>query len=601
MKAWINDQQVDFSENDTILQMARKTGHFIPTLCELEEICHTPATCRVCLVEIIEKGSTEPLLVTACNTPIEDGMKIFTRTPEVRRRQRLQVELLFASHNQDCAVCSRHGDCELQDVARYVGLNTNRYNNPDFHVGHVCDDSSPAIVRDMDKCVLCKRCVHVCREYQGVDALVVTKTALDTEIAFRDDLPQPLSDCISCGQCVLVCPVGALSEKDDTDRALSYLDDPEIITLFQIAPAVRVALGEEFNMEAGTNVEGKLIAGLKQLGADIVVDTNFTADVVIMEEGTELLHRLNNDETLPLFTSCCPGWVSFVEKNYPEMRDNLSTTRSPQQCLGSLAKTYLADKMEIPKEKMRVISIMPCTAKKEEAARPEFEKDGIKDVDAVLTTREIANLFRREGVDMPNLIDATYDNPWMGDYSGAGIIFGTTGGVMEAALRTVYKVTTGEELASVDYEPVRGNEAIREANVELPGITVKVAIVHGLKAARKVMDEIKEGKRDYHFMEVMSCSGGCMEGGGQPKKPKAWHPNAEERKATLYAIDKMKTIRQSHNNPLVTKLYDEYLEKPNSHKAHELLHTTYRDRSKYIKQNMLKIWQEISISGVCKL
>ena len=592
----INGKPVEFAADETILAVAKRHGHFIPTLCEMADLRHTPGTCRVCLVEIQRNNSTSWRVVTSCNTPMEEGMTVLTRTPALREQQRLQVELLLADHNQDCAVCIRHGNCELQDVAQFVGLQQSRYHYPHFYKQRTRDDSSTAIVRDMSKCIRCLRCVKVCREIQGTDALVITEKGLATEISVRDNLPLGSSDCVSCGQCILVCPVGALAERDNTETVIDHLYDPQTVTVFQFAPAIRVALGEAFGMPVGSNVEGQIVTALKKLGADVVLDTNFTADLVIMEEGTELLTRIAKGGRLPMFTSCCPGWINFAEKNFPEILPHISTTRSPQQCFGSMAKTYLAGQMGIDARKMRVISIMPCTAKKDEAARPAFAAHGMPDVDVVLTTREFARLLQREGIDLASLPPSDYDNPWMGGYSGAAAIFGTTGGVMEAALRTVHKVVTGSELEGIEFTAVRGyDEKVREATVDLKNGTppVKVAVAHSLKAARQMAEAVRDGESPYHFIEIMACPGGCMGGGGQPRSKKAYQAGWDKRQNALYAIDRERPIRQSHNNPLITKLYDEFLEKPNSHKAHDLLHTAYRERKRVVKHTMKEIWQEI--------
>lgn len=591
----INGKPATFSQEETILAVARRNGHFIPTLCEMADLNHAPGTCRVCLVEIQREDSPRRIVVTACTTPMEAGMAVLTRTPKVREQQRLQVELLLADHNQDCAVCNRHGNCELQDVAQFVGLRQSRYHYPHFYRQRTRDDSSAAVVRDMSKCIRCLRCVKVCREIQGTDVLVITEKGLATEISVRDNLPLGQSGCVACGQCILVCPVGALAGRSHSETVIDHLYDPDIVTVFQFAPAVRVALGEAFNMPAGTNVEGQIVTALKRLGADVVLDTNFTADLVIMEEGTELLQRIAQGGRLPMFTSCCPGWVSFAEKNFPEILPHISSTRSPQQCFGTMAKTYLADRMGIDSARMRVISIMPCTAKKEEAGRPEFARNGIPDVDVVLTTREFARLLQREGIDLAALEPSAYDNPWMGEYSGAAAIFGTSGGVMEAALRTLCKVVTGKELAAIEFEPVRGREQIREAVVDLkngsPPLTVAVA--HSLKAARQVAELVRQGQSPYHFIEVMTCPGGCMGGGGQPRGKKAYQAGWQQRQAALYALDRQRPVRQSHNNPLIDKIYADFLGEPNSHKAHDLLHTTYRNRRRTIRHTMKEIWKEI--------
>ncbi|MBA3009067.1 MAG: 2Fe-2S iron-sulfur cluster binding domain-containing protein [Desulfobacula sp.] len=591
----INGKQVEFNKNQVVLTVAKANNHFIPTLCEMADLNHTPGTCRVCLVDIQKKNDSQHRIVTACTTPMEEGMSVLTRTPKVRQMQRLQVELLIADHNQDCAACIRHGNCELQDVAQFVGLKQTRYTYPQFYQRRSRDDSSPAVVRDMSKCIRCFRCVAVCRDIQGIDALVITEKGLETEISVRDHLPLNQSDCVSCGQCILVCPVGALAEKNDIEAALDLLFDPELVTVVQFAPAIRTAIGEEFNMTKGENLEGKIITALKQLGADVVLDTNFTADLVIMEEGTELLERIKNKGVLPMFTSCCPGWVNFVEKNYPDMREHISTTRSPQQALGSMAKTYLAQKMGLDPSRIRVISIMPCTAKKGEANRPEFKTKGFLDVDVVLTTRELARLLKREGMDLADLPDSGFDSPWMSDYSGAAVIFGNTGGVMEAAVRTVYKVATGKELATVEYTDLRGEENFREAVVDLgPDLgSRKLAVVHTLKAARRLLESIKTDGNTYDFVEVMACPGGCAGGGGQPRSKHSYQGTWQERKKGLYTIDQHRPIRQSHNNPMITVLYEDFLGAPMGETSHHLLHTTYRDRRHTIKHTMDEIWKEI--------
>lgn len=595
MRGTINGKPVEFSANQTILSVAKANSHFIPTLCEMADLDHSPGTCRVCLVDMKKANDSEHRIVTSCTTPMEEGMAVLTRTPKVRQMQRLQVELLIADHNQDCAACIRHGNCELQDVAQFVGLEQTRYTYPQFYQRRSRDTSSPAVVRDMSKCIRCFRCVKVCRDIQGIDALVITEKGLETEISVRDGLPLDQSSCVSCGQCILVCPVGALAEKNDIEAALNLFSDEDIFTVVQFAPAVRTAIGEEFNMAKGENVEGKIITALKQLGAQVVLDTNFSADLVIMEEGSELLERVRNQGVLPMFTSCCPGWVNFVEKNYPEMIGHLSTTRSPQQCLGSMAKSYLAANMEIDPASIRVISIMPCTAKKGEAKRPEFTADGMADVDVVLTTREFARLLKREGIDLAVLANSDFDNPWMSAYSGAAVIFGNTGGVMEAAVRTVYKVVTGDELAQVEYTALRGESGSREAEVDLGGAIgpVKLAVVHTLKEAGRLMEAIRRNESSYTFVEVMACPGGCAGGGGQPRSKHSYQGSRQDRKRGLYSIDKNRPIRQSHNNPMIAKLYENFLGQPLGERSHHLLHTSYRDRQQRIKHTMMEIWQEI--------
>lgn len=600
MKALINGKEVTFEANETILEVARRNGQYIPTLCELHDIDHTPGTCRVCLVEAKRKDQDAPHCVTACNTPLEDGIEISTRSRKVRDSQRLQVELLLADHDQDCATCIRHGDCELQDVAQFVGLRKSRYDNGKRFIGRDVDTSSPAMVRDMTKCIRCFRCVEVCRTGQAVDALVITGTGANTQVGLRNGVSQADSDCVTCGQCVMVCPVGALAEKDETEKVIDYLYDPEIVTVFQFAPAIRVGFGEEFGMKPGENVEGQIIAAMRKLGGDIILDTNFAADVVIMEEGTELLGRLKKNRK-PTFTSCCPAWINFAEKHYPDILPMLSSTKSPQNTLGSLAKTYLAEKMSIDPKKMRVISIMPCTAKKDEIVRPQLSfKDGMKEIDVVLTIREFARLLKREGIDLAALPPETFDNPYMSEYTGAGAIFGTTGGVMEAAIRTIYKVVNGKELDGTVVEQLRGFDGVRAAKVNLGGEfgEVKVAMCHGLKGTRELVEAVRAGKADYDFIEIMACPGGCVDGGGHLKSKKAYLPHALKRRETLFAIDANCQARQSHNNKQVQKMYADYLEAPYSEKAHHLLHTHYTDRKEEMTTKMKEVWSEIKMSTV---
>jgi len=596
MQVTINGKKVEVLKEDrTILELARRTGHYIPTLCELADIDHTPGTCRVCLVEIIRAGETDSMIVTSCNTPPEEGMQIKTRTEKVREMQRLQVELLLADHDQDCATCVRHGDCELQDVAQFVGLKQSRFENRILAKSRPKDISSPAMVRDMSKCIRCFRCVELCRKEQNIDALMITGSGTNTQVGLRNGTCQADSDCVTCGQCIMVCPTGALSEKDDIEKVINYLSDPEIITVFQFAPAIRVGFGEEFGMESGSNVEGKIITALRQVGADIVLDTNFAADLVIMEEGTELIGALKAGKR-PTFTSCCPAWINFAEKHYPEILPYLSTTKSPQNCLGSMAKTYLPKKMKIDPKKIKVISIMPCVAKKDEAVRPQLTTEsGEPEIDVVLTIREFARFLRMEGVDFKNLEEGKYDNPYMTDYSGAGAIFATTGGVMEAALRTVYYVLNGKELDSIQIEQLRGFENSRTATVDIGGGIgeVKIAMCHGLKEARHMVEEVLAGRADYDFIEIMACPGGCVDGGGHLRSKKKYLPHAMKRRDTLYKIDTNSKIRQSHNNPQIQAIYKDFLEKPHSEKAHHLLHTHYESRKSEYQQTMKDIWKDV--------
>ncbi len=580
MKASINGHEYTFEPGETILQVARRNGIFIPTLCHFQPLNHKPGTCRVCLAEVTDdRGHTS--IVTTCNTPMQEGMKVDTRSARVRNMQRLQVELIFADHDQNCIACARHGDCELQDVGEYVGLASNRF-APRLHADRPLDDTMRGMVRDMSKCIRCLRCVEVCRKVQGVAALTVDGTGIDAHVGVGMAPSQNVSACIQCGQCTLVCPTGALAERDENDEVLDYIANPGITTVFTFAPSVRVVLGEEFRFAPGENVEGRIVAALRRIGGDVILDTDFAADVVIMEEGTELLGRIRNGGKLPMFTSCCPGWMNYAEKHCPEALPYISTTRSPQAVFGALAKSYLPEKMGIPARNIRVISIMPCTAKKDEAARPQLHTNGVPDTDVVLTVRELARLFRRCGIDLARVEPEPFDNPYMSDSTGAAVIFGTTGGVMEAAVRTVYAVLNHRELPGIDVLPVRGEAGLREADVDLGegnGV-IRVAIAHGLANARKLVEQAVAGESPYTFIEVMACPGGCVDGGGTCRVKRDYHPHARERQQGLYSIDRKMPRRQSHNNPQVKKLYEDFLGEPNSHKAHDLLHTHYTDRSK---------------------
>jgi ferredoxin hydrogenase gamma subunit len=593
----INGRPLVAEANETILSCARRYGIHIPTLCELNDIGHAPGTCRVCLAEIRMPDSEQSHMATTCDTPVREGMEILTRTPRVRKMQRLQVELLLADHNQDCATCIRHGICELQDVAQFVGLRTNRFFEPSRVAARTADRSSPALIRDMTKCIRCQRCVAICRYEQGVDALVTTGSGQNIAVGLHYGTSQKDSTCVTCGQCVLVCPTGALGERDETDAVLDFLYDPEIVTVFQFAPAVRVGFGEEFGLPAGTNVEGQIISALRKIGADIVLDTNFAADVVIMEEGTELLRKLG-EKKRPTFTSCCPAWINFAERHYPDMLPMLSSTKSPQQCLGKIAKTYLPERMDLDPASIRVISIMPCIAKKDERVRAQLSENGVPEVDVVLTTREFARLLKRQGINLASLEPSSFDNPYMSAYTGAAAIFGTTGGVMEAALRTVYKVVTGHEMKHVEITQLRGFENVRSATVDLgDGIgVVKIAMGHGLKAAREIVEAVRAGTADFDFIEIMACPGGCVDGGGTLRSKKAYMTHAMKRRETMFAIDHKAAVRQSHNNPQVKALYENFLEAPYSEKAHHLLHTYYTDRHIDMVRTVKDIWNEITMS-----
>lgn len=579
MKAYINGKEYSFEDGETILQLAKRNNIFIPTLCRFEALEHKPATCRVCLVEASDDNGTR--MVAACETPLTENMHVDSLSRKVRDMQRMQVEMIFADHDQECVSCARHGDCELQDLGEAVGVSRNRFSHKLAPAAQkrAYDDTATGMIRDMGKCIRCLRCVEVCRQVQGVAALTIDGKGQEACIGVGMANDQGASSCIQCGQCTIVCPTGALAERDQNDTVIDLLADPEFITVFSFAPSVRVLLGDEFGFKPGENVEGKIVGALRKIGADIVVDTDFAADVVIMEEGTELINKIANGEKLPMFTSCCPGWINYAEKHYPDVLTHVSSTRSPQAVLSSLAKTYLAEKMDLPAEKIRTISIMPCIAKKDEAARPQLGKGGNPDTDIVLTVREFARLLRRVGVDLATIEPEAFDNPFMSDSTGAAVIFGSTGGVMEAAVRTVHKVLTGNELENLEIEPLRGMDGVREAEIDLGEKgKIKVAICHGLRNAQILAEQAVAGNSPYAFIEVMACPGGCVDGGGTTRIKGQYHPHANTKQQGLYGIDKQMPKRQSHNNPQVHKLYNEYLEKPNSHLAHELLHTNYTNR-----------------------
>ncbi len=565
----VNNNRMYANQGDTILDVLNRNGMSVPTLCHMKGLFPT-GSCRMCVVEVHGRKN----LVTACSEPVSDGMKISTHSARVVESRKTIVELLLSNHPDDCLYCERNGNCELQKLSEDLNVRERRISGQKNN--YKLDVSSASIVRDPAKCILCGRCVRVCEEIEAVSAIEFvgrgSKTFIDT--SFNHGLN--LSSCVNCGQCIMVCPTGALKEKSHLTETKDYLSNPDKVTIIQYAPSISVTLAEEFGIAPGTNIIGKMNAALRRIGFDFVFDTSFSADLTIMEEASELVDRIKNGGTLPMITSCCPGWVKYAEGFYHDMIPHLSTCKSPQQMMGAIVKSYFADKEGIDPENIYSVSVMPCTAKKFEQQREEMTHNGISDVDAVLTTRELARLIRLHGIDIHKLEPEIADSP-LGTRSSAGKIFGASGGVMEAAIRTAHYLITGKDLVKFQINSVRGFEGRKEVSVAIGDLEVGVAVVSGLKNAEILLDEIRNGRSDIHFIEVMACPGGCINGGGQPIG--AQEDAIRSRMATLYDIDEKDAIKVSHKNPYIIELYDKFLGKPLGHKSHELLHTHYQARN----------------------
>lgn len=572
----INNMPLSVPKGISILEAARMAGIEIPTLCYLKKINEIGA-CRICMVEV--KGARS--LVTACVYPVNEGMEIFTNTERVRKSRKMTLELILSTHDRKCLSCVRSGTCELQQLCKEFGVDDEgRFDgaNP----VHEYDDSAIHMIRDNGKCILCRRCVAACQA-QHISVIGANARGFDTHIGSAFERPLDSVACVSCGQCIVNCPTGAIYEKDDTAKVLEAINDPEKFVVVHTAPSIRVTLGECFGMHIGTNVQGKMVAALRRLGFDKVFDTDFGADLTIVEEANEFLGRVQNGGVLPMITSCSPGWIKYCEHYYPDMLDHLSTCKSPQQMSGAIIKTWYAEKMGIDPKDIVVVGIMPCTAKKFETKRDDQAASGYPDVDYSLTTRELGRMIESAGIYFKHLPDEEFDNP-LGDSTGAAVIFGATGGVMEAALRTAVEKLSGEELKSLDFTEVRGTDGIKEASYTVNGMEIKVCVVSGLANANTIMEKVKNGTADYHFIEIMGCPGGCVNGGGQPIQHAVVHNFVDlkaRRAAALYEADKDMPLRKSHESEAVKRLYAEFLGEPGSHKAHEVLHTSYVARPKY--------------------
>ena len=583
----IEGQSYQVEEGLTILEAARECGYEIPSLCAYNHGECSLASCRVCLVEATGARG----LVASCVYPVAEGMEIKISTPKAVAARRASVELLLSNHSLNCQQCDKNGSCELLYVAQITGAREGKFTGAKTPI--TVDQLNSSIVRDTSKCILCGRCVARCKAAHGTGILGFEKRGFNTIVAPAENRSFSESPCILCGQCINVCPTGALMEKSEIDLVDEAMKSGKYVVV-QTAPAVRATLGEEFGMKIGTPVTGKMVAALKRLGFNKVYDTNFGADLTIMEEATELLNRIKNNGVLPMITSCSPGWVNYAEYFYGDQLAHLSSCKSPHQMQGAIIKSFFAEKQGIDPKDIFVVSIMPCTAKKYEKDRPEMNVNGLRDVDAVLTTRELARLIKRSGINFTKLPDEEFDQDIMGEYTGAGVIFGTTGGVMEAALRTAYFVLTGKEHEAIKFEQVRGMQGLKEATFDINGTEIKVAVASGMRNAKVLLDQIKDGNSPYTFIEIMGCPGGCINGGGQPFVKPVFLPNEdlnildtykEKRAQALYTEDERQALRQSHNNTQVQQLYKEFLGEPNSHKAHELLHTHYAAKERFVKKD----------------